>query len=155
MVKKVVLVNCDIEDTIKQYFYGKDVEFVSNIENCDLIVYDDYNGNLEDNAINIHPSLLPSFEGEKALEAAFMSGVKVSGITIHSKNKIIAQYPVLIGINTHIDEFKSDIKDVKKRLTPPVIESIIEDKVFDFLDLLKNPCSHSYGNCSSCRRCNK
>ena len=47
--------------------------------------------------INIHPSLLPSFRGAHAVEAAVAYGVKVYGITIHwvdetlDGGKIIAQ----------------------------------------------------------------
>ena len=106
-----------------------------------------------DKAINIHPSLLPAFEGDNAIEKAFLAGVKVSGITIHTKDKIIAQYPVLIGLGTHIDEFKQDITDVKKRLVPAVIEALIEDRVFDFQDIFRGKCAHSQGGCSSCTGC--
>lgn len=51
----------------------------------------------EGKIINIHPSLLPSFRGAKAVEQAVAFGVKVYGITIHYVNseldggKIIAQ----------------------------------------------------------------
>ena len=151
-MKRILLVNSDIKEEIEKYFRGKDIEIVSDGE-YDLAVYDDFCTDLPENAINIHPSLLPAFEDENAIEKAFLAGVKVSGITIHNNKKIIAQYPVLIGIDTHIDEFKNDIKEVKKRLVPPVIEAIVEDRVFDFQDLFRNPCSHKVGVCSGCKGC--
>lgn len=151
MKKKILLINSDISGAIQNYFADKNVEIVENTEDYDLAVYNNHTGDLPEKSINIHPSLLPSFNEENAEEKAFLAGVKVSGITIHSNNKIIAQYPVLIGIDTHIDEFKKDILEVKKRLVPPVIEAILEDRVFDFQDLFKNQCSHN--GCTSCRGC--
>ncbi len=156
MTKKIALINSDITNTIKKYFENKDVEIIEVSEpniNADLIVFNNYSEKLPKNAINIHPSLLPAFEGENAIQEAFLSGVKVSGITIHNDEKIIAQYPVLIGIETHIDEFINDMHEVKKRLAPPVIEAIIEDRVFDFQDLFKNPCARHSGGCSNCGGC--
>ncbi len=111
--------------------------------------------------LNIHPSLLPSFMKEDAITKSYLSGIKVSGVTIHKVEKdnfygkILAQYPVLIGLETHLEEFTDDLEKVGARLYPPVIEAIINDTVFDFQDLFKNPCNHANGgcsgNCSSCK----
>lgn len=101
--------------------------------------------------VNIHPSLLPSFNGRDAIQRAYISGVKVSGITIHylengpDHGKIIAQYPVLIGNSTHFDEFEKEIHNLENLLYPIVIDKIIKDEVFDFSDLI--------GGCGGCRGC--
>ena len=159
---KIAIQNSEITECIKSYFKGKNVEITvfddfQNFTNFDLIILNDYNGPIEgsfNKIINIHPSLLPAFEGENAIERAFSAGVKVSGVTVQSlkDGRIIAQYPVLIGVDTHIDEFIKDIVDIEKRLVPPAIESILEDTVFDFQDLFRNPCSHK-GGCSGCGGC--
>ena len=108
-------------------------------------------------AINIHPSLLPAFKGStNAIKDAFLSGVKVSGVTIHEVTtdvdggKIIAQYPVLIENLMHFDEFKAEIHKLEHKLYPIVIEKILEDKVFDFSDLLKSNCES--GGCGGCKK---
>ena len=98
--------------------------------------------------INIHPSLLPSFKGKDAIKQAFLAGVKVSGITIHrvedkvDEGKIIAQYPVFIDNLMRLDELEEEIHAVEHKLYPVVIEKILDDKVFDFQDLIKSSCNN-------------
>ena len=108
--------------------------------------------------INIHPSLLPAFRGKDAIKKAFWAGVKVSGVTIHyvdfdiDAGKIIAQYPVFIDNSMHFDEFEAEIHEIEHRLYPIVIEKVLEDKVFDFQDLMKSGCSKNKegGGCGGC-----
>lgn len=109
------------------------------------------------NVINIHPSLLPAFKGStKAIKEAFLAGVKVSGVTVHwvttdvDGGKIIAQYPVFITNDMHFDDFEKEIHSLEHKLYPIVIENILEDKVFEFSDLLRSKGSCSKG-CSSCK----
>lgn len=104
--------------------------------------------------INIHPSLLPAFKGSvNAIKDAFFAGVKISGITVHYVNadvdggEIIAQYPVVINIETHFDEFEEEIHKIEHKLYPVVIEKLLDDKVFDFSDLMKSGCKGSCGGC--------
>lgn len=138
--------------------------FASN--NFNLIVLTDYNETLDNDTlevgqfIDIHPSLLPAFKGNDAIQRAFLAGVKVTGVTVYQRKanieeeRILAQYPVLIGITTHIDEVEKEIYEVEKKLYPPVIDAILNDRVFDFQDLLKNSC-HKNGGCNGgCSQCN-
>jgi len=106
--------------------------------------------------INIHPSLLPAFKGNMdAIKDAFFAGVKVSGVTVHWVNsdvdggKIIAQYPVFITNSMHFDEFEAEIHALEHKLYPIVVEKILEDKVFDFQDLMQDNCKSS---CSGCKK---
>lgn len=128
----------------------------------DLIVLTEYAKSLPQDVIelgrfvNIHPSLLPSFKGADAVSRAFLSGVKVSGVTVHwitnepDGGKIIAQYPVLISNLMHYDEFEAEIKKLEKILYPKVIEAVLEDKVFDFSDLFDSGCNGGCGGCGGC-----
>lgn len=159
MPKKVALSYPEIFEDLKKYFAGKDVELVDFDKDhlpsdFDLVVlFDSYDFVLKgENYINVQPSLLPAYKGNDAIFRAFKDGVKVSGITIHSKDKIIAQYPVLIGLDTHIDDFIKEIHLVASKLLPIVIDAILNDRVFDFNDLFSNTC-HNSGGCSGCNIC--
>lgn len=132
-------------------------------ENFDLIALSGYSKELKPNVlelgcfINLQPSLLPAFKGADAVARAFSAGVKVSGVTVHTLTnridggKIIAQYPVLIGNLTHFDEFEENIRQLEDLLYPIVIAKILEDKVFDFSDLLSGCGNCGSGGCSGCQ----
>ncbi len=152
MNKKVFIEDSEISEYVKNFLISKNVEFVKEGEG-DFEIYFSYPRKSANNSINVHPSLLPAFDCEDAINRAFMAGVKVSGVTITCGDKIIAQYPVLIGLDTHYEEFKRDVIEVEKRLIPPVIEAILEDRIFDFQDLFRSPCAHK-GGCSGCHKNN-
>ncbi len=46
--------------------------------------------------INIHPSLLPSFPGIKAVEQAIAAGVKIAGCTVHFVEVEVDRGPIII-----------------------------------------------------------
>jgi phosphoribosylaminoimidazolecarboxamide formyltransferase/IMP cyclohydrolase len=45
--------------------------------------------------LNIHPSLLPSFKGMNAIEKAWTSGVRFSGVTVHIATEKVDEGPIL------------------------------------------------------------
>ncbi len=49
-----------------------------------------------DRIINIHPSLLPSFKGVRAVEQALEAGVKIAGCTVHLVRLEVDSGPILI-----------------------------------------------------------
>lgn len=110
--------------------------------------------------INIHPSLLPAFKGSaNGIKDAFLAGVKVSGVSVHwvtsdvDGGEIIAQYPVFITNDMHFDEFEAEMHKLEHKLYPVVIEKLLEDKVFDFADLMKSSCGSSCsGSCGGCKK---
>lgn len=145
-----------IKDDFQNFIKSKQFELIS-------IINGQYTPEPKDleicSFINLHPSLLPAFDEENAAYKAFISGVKVSGITIHKiengnyYGKIIAQYPVLIGLTTHFDEFKNELDNIGSKLYPPVIDAILNDRVFDFSDLFKSSCQNSDGCSGNCGNC--
>lgn len=166
MNKKLAIINSDnkeIISAIEKYFQSKDVEItiLDDISTgFDLIVLTGFESQFENivnaKVLNIYPSILPAFKGQNAIKEAFISGVKVSGVSVHEVNsdnfygRILAQYPVLIGNTTHIDEFTKELIAVGKKLYPVVIDAVLNDKVFDFSDLFKHSCSGNCGGCGGC-----
>ena len=45
--------------------------------------------------VNIHPALLPSFQGAHGIEDAYNRGVKVTGVTVHFANEVYDQGPII------------------------------------------------------------
>ncbi|MCM1265868.1 MAG: hypothetical protein NC200_06680 [Candidatus Gastranaerophilales bacterium] len=166
-MKKLCLVVKNRTDVVESVFAtvtDTDIIVVSEFEELDvevdLIAFVENFSNIENikakNILNIHPSLLPSFPEPTAIKDAYLAGVKVSGVTVYkyenSEQKILAQYPVLIDNYTHYDELELEIHELEAKLYPLVIKSVLEDKVFDIVDLLDGG-NHQCGGCGNCGGC--
>lgn len=87
-------------------------------------------GSYEGRIINIHPSLLPSFRGARALEQAFEAGVKVFGVTIHyvdsslDGGKIIDQR-AFHSEGESIERVEERIHEIEHKLYPEVVEKVL------------------------------
>ena len=86
-----------------------------------------YNGLI----INLHPALLPSFKGAKAIEQAFEYGVKIFGATIHyvdeslDGGKIIAQRAVEYDGDS-LEDITAMVHNVEHQLYIETIKKILD-----------------------------
>lgn len=167
MRKNIAILDIDLQILLSNYFKDKDVEIVLysdilEIKEADIVALKDFSGIIPEalyayKILNVHPSLLPAFAQNDAIKEAFVSGVKVSGVSVHYVEKdnfygkILAQYPVLIGNTTHFNEYCEEVKIISDKIYPPVIDSVLNDRVFDFVDLFKSPCQKN--GCSGCGGC--
>lgn len=91
--------------------------------------------NFPDRVVNIHPALLPSFQGAHGIDDAYARGVKVTGVTVHFANEvydqgpIIAQEPVRVEEGWSVDELEAAIHAVEHRLYPQVVQLLAEGRV--------------------------
>ena len=80
--------------------------------------------------VNLHPSLLPSFKGLRAIERAYEYGVKISGCSVHwvsediDSGKIIGQAPVRIMEGDTIEMMSQKIHAAEHMLLPAVIRDL-------------------------------
>ena len=85
--------------------------------------------------VNLHPALLPSFQGAHGIADAYERGVKVTGVTVHFANAaydqgpIIAQEPVRVEEGMGVEDLESAIHAVEHRLYPKVVQLLSEGRV--------------------------
>lgn len=103
--------------------------------------------------IIVHHSLLPAFQSDNPVRDAILAGVKVTGVTLTYKDKIVAQYPIFITNDMHYDELKMYLEYIENIMTPLVAEKIANNEAFEIQTLMKSQkCGgHScHGNCEGC-----
>ncbi len=88
-----------------------------------------------DRIINIHPSLLPSFKGQKAQQQALDRGVKVTGCTTHFVDEgtdtgpIIMQSPVIIESDDDIKTLSVKILLEEHKILTESVKLFCENKI--------------------------
>ena len=88
-----------------------------------------------DKIINIHPSLLPSFRGLKAIEQALEARVKITGCTVHLVSLEVDSGPILIQAavpvldNDTPDTLHSRIQVQEHRIFPQGIALAVASQV--------------------------
>lgn len=85
--------------------------------------------------INIHPALLPSFQGAHGIQDAFDRGVKVTGVTVHIANAvydmgpIIAQRALTVEEEWDIETLEEHIHAIEHVLYPEVVQLLANGRV--------------------------
>ncbi len=65
--------------------------------------------------INIHPALLPSFPGTRAIDQAWNYGAKVTGVTVHFVDEGMDTGPIILQKEVPIDE-KDDLSSLERKI---------------------------------------
>ena len=80
-----------------------------------------------DPIVNVHPSLLPSFPGLRAIEQAVEAGVHTTGVTVHLVDEGIDTGPVLRQEQVAVEPVETlveRIHSVEHRLLPEVVREL-------------------------------
>ncbi|ARV62934.1 phosphoribosylglycinamide formyltransferase [Nostocales cyanobacterium HT-58-2] len=87
-----------------------------------------------DKIINIHPSLLPSFKGSRAVEQALISGVKITGCTVHllclemDSGPILMQAAVPVLPDDTLETLHARIQVQEHRILPVAIALAVQSQ---------------------------
>jgi len=85
--------------------------------------------------LNIHPALLPSFKGVRAIQDAYHHGVKVTGVTVHfvtpvlDDGPIILQESVVIQPNDTEKTLAKKVHKVEHKLYPKAVRLFAEGRL--------------------------
>jgi len=85
--------------------------------------------------INIHPSLLPSFPGARAVRDALSHAVKVTGVTVHFVDEkvdhgpIIAQRPAPVAPDDDEASLHARIQVEERSLCPEVVRAFVRGEL--------------------------
>ncbi|MEM9927631.1 MAG: phosphoribosylglycinamide formyltransferase [Cyanobacteria bacterium P01_D01_bin.50] len=116
----------ELDKQIVQTLHSKDVEWVIMAGWMRLVtrvLIDEFPNKI----INIHPSLLPSFKGVRAVEQAIEAQVKITGCTVHlvseemDSGKILMQAAVPVLPDDNPDTLQARIQIQEHRILPHAI----------------------------------
>lgn len=92
------------------------------------IIFEEFEGVI----LNTHPSLLPAFKGDNAVQDTLDYGVKLTGCTIHRATAKLDEGPILMQAAVPVlqgdtrETLHERIKQVERALYPRVIKQILE-----------------------------
>ncbi len=99
------------------------------------VLSEEFIGRFSGRIVNVHPSLLPSFPGLRAIERAVEHGVKVTGVTVHFVDEgvdtgaIVLQEALELSYPARIADIEERIHGVEHRLLPQAVRLIAEGRV--------------------------
>lgn len=85
--------------------------------------------------LNVHPALLPSFPGLRAVEQALEHGVRITGVTVHFVDEgvdtgpVVLQEPLEVSYPTSADEVGERLHEIEHRLLPEAVRLIAQGRV--------------------------
>ena len=88
-----------------------------------------------DMVINLHPSLLPSFPGLRAIEQALEWGVRLTGVTVHIAEEAVdsgppvLQGPVPVRADDTVDTLSARVHDAEHRVLTRAVVLYSEGRV--------------------------
>jgi phosphoribosylglycinamide formyltransferase 1 len=80
--------------------------------------------------LNLHPSLLPAFQGAHAIEDALAAGAAETGVTVHLVDEvldggpIVAQERLMVNYHETPEGLRARIHALEHRLLPAVVEDV-------------------------------
>jgi phosphoribosylglycinamide formyltransferase 1 len=122
----------DYEQAILEQLHEKKIDFIVLAGYMRLIGSTMLHA-FEGRMINLHPSLLPAFQGKDAIGQALAYGVKVTGVTVHFVDEgmdtgpIIAQRVVWIEENETRETLTAKIQEQEHLLLSEVIGKIEQE----------------------------
>ena len=84
--------------------------------------------------VNIHPSLLPSFQGKDAIGQALEANAQTTGVTVHFVDEgmdtgpIIEQQAVAIVDGETKESLEMKIHEIEHQLYPAVLQKLFQEK---------------------------
>ncbi|OEH85252.1 phosphoribosylglycinamide formyltransferase [Desulfuribacillus stibiiarsenatis] len=124
----------EYEKQIVQYLHQHEVQFVV-LAGYMRIVGEELLQAYEGRMINLHPSLLPAFQGLHAPQQAIDAGVRVSGCTIHFVDEgldtgpIILQQAVLVDFHDTEQSLQAKIQQHEHRMVVEVVNLYAQNRI--------------------------
>ncbi|HUC19983.1 MAG TPA: phosphoribosylglycinamide formyltransferase [Candidatus Polarisedimenticolaceae bacterium] len=88
------------------------------------------------NILNTHPSLLPAFKGDNAVQDALDAGVKVTGCTIHYATADLDGGPIIVQREVEVlpgdtrETLHERIKKTEREIYPEVLKKLIQKEKY-------------------------